>query len=118
MITSDRLRELLLAVWGQQSCQNPEHWPDVLARLMKDGGSGENQRASFKPRVDEAVARLAEAYRFGIPIDAPELIWRWFPMLGRDQRIELAALLASEDRTAELETAPDPLALAAAAHGA
>ena len=98
-------RKLLLAVWGRQSCQNPDHWPDVLARLLKDGGSGENKRTSFEPRVEAAIVALTEAYSTGIPPDGADLVWCAFPMLDRAHCRELATLLATETPTAKAAAA-------------
>jgi hypothetical protein len=62
----DSVRALLLATWGQQTCQRPEHWPDVLARLMKNGtgfqGSSGMTRGHMRDAVEEAVGALTAAF--------------------------------------------------------
>jgi hypothetical protein len=98
MLTPELVRELLLATWGQQACQHPEYWPEVLTKLLKDGTCTNpgNTRASFAPRVDPAVTALTEAYDAGTPADGVDLVWRVFPMLDRPHCAELAGLLAAE----------------------
>jgi hypothetical protein len=54
------VRQKLLQVWGEQACQFPKHWPDVLARLLKDGaesaGAGRSSVASGRRRGNGASA--------------------------------------------------------------
>ena len=93
---------LLLQVWGEQACQRPADWPDVLARLLKDGTAtpgngdeGRRPRASMKPAVDAAVAALAAGFGADTapPADPPLAVWRAFPKLDKAHCARLAALL-------------------------
>jgi hypothetical protein len=100
MISSDTIHELLLTVWGRQACQNPDHWPDVLTRLMKDysppdDGTGHKRygRASLKPAVDAAVDTLAAPFADGVPTDAATVVWSAFPKLTRENCVVLAQAL-------------------------
>jgi hypothetical protein len=88
-ITPDTVRAALYDVWGHQACHHLDEWPDVFARLMREGGAGENKRTSLKPRYEAAIHALAEAYRDGPPADGPDLIWREFAHLDAVHRVEL-----------------------------
>jgi hypothetical protein len=113
MVAETRVRELLLATWGRQACQNPAHWPEVLERLLKDApatpGGTSHGRASLKPAVEEAVAALAAAFAAGPPPDPADCVWRAFPKLDRAHCAELAELLMAEAAAA----APVPPSLTA-----
>jgi hypothetical protein len=98
IITTDSVHTALYAVWGHQACQHPDEWPEVFARLMLDGGSGENKRGSLKLRYEAAISALADAYRDGPPADGPDLIRRAFPLLDRDHRVELHRRLGGASR--------------------
>ena len=92
-MTPEAVREALLAIWGEQACRKPDDWPKALRGLMKDTGSGDTKRASYKPRLDHAVATLTEAYSTGLPRDGAALVWQVFPMLTRTNCARLAARL-------------------------
>jgi hypothetical protein len=84
---ADTVRALLLATWGQQACQRPGDWPDVLARLMKNGagfGAGMT-RGSTK---DAVVAALVQAFGGNtLPDDPAHTVWRCFSKLDIAQRL-------------------------------
>jgi hypothetical protein len=92
---ADHVRVHLLAEWGRQSCQNPDDWPDVLNRLLREGVGLANgmTRTGFAPRVDAAVAELTALSADQPPADAALLTWRAFPMLTRENAARLAEVL-------------------------
>jgi hypothetical protein len=99
MITPDRVRELLFAAWGRQSCQvHPSDWPEVLHELLKDSnpGPGRLKRASLKPLVDGAIEHLVAAFGGGAPLDPINVVYLAFPRLDLQHRTELAKALATE----------------------
>jgi hypothetical protein len=91
-LTHARVEEVLLSVWGQQSCCRPADWPAVLKALVApDTGS----RTSYRWRVDNAVAVLTEAFGSGLlPDDPAGFVWRAFPHLDRHGCRVLAQQLA------------------------
>jgi hypothetical protein len=91
MLTPDQVRQELLAIWGRQTCQvQPQDWPQVLARLMRDGGSQHSHRGRLKAAVDEAVAALTAAFAGDPPADPADTVWRAFPRLDLRHRTEIA----------------------------
>jgi hypothetical protein len=54
----DKIRELLIRVWGEQACQvnNQRDWPEAFERYM----IGNSKRGSFKPYVDAAVVMIGD----------------------------------------------------------
>lgn len=94
MVTRGRIRELLLEVWGEQSCQNPLNWPDALAAMM---APGTNKRGSFKPWVDHAVEVIGAQMDAGKMLIADD-IHRAFSKLDVRHRNELLLRLRKEGR--------------------
>jgi hypothetical protein len=93
---ADLVRAHLLAEWGRQSCRNPADWPDVLARLLRDGVGLANgmTRTGFAPRVDAAVAEITALFTADRPpAGAAMATWRAFPMLTRANAVWLAKAL-------------------------
>jgi len=92
------VRELLCSVWGEQSCQiEPDDWPRVLELLLRDCGPSNpygHARASLKPLVDEAVAKLLDAFFADVPPTDPlDAVCRSFPRLDREHCKKLAERL-------------------------
>jgi hypothetical protein len=104
---ADTVRALLLATWGQQACQRPGDWPDVLGRLMRNGaglGAGMT-RGSMKDAVEEAVTTLAQAFGGDtLPDDPAHAVWRAFSKLDPAHCRQLAQRLI-EARTTEAANA-------------
>jgi hypothetical protein len=106
MIPRDRVEELFLQVWGEQSCQvDPAHWdpppqpadaPARIAVLAALLAPNDGTRTSYRPRVEYAISELVRAFARGVPADAPALIWRLFPHFTRVSCQQLADLLAAE----------------------
>jgi hypothetical protein len=91
-VTAERVRELLIQTWGEQACQvNPKEWPDVFARLMKEG----KDRGSFKPFVDDAVPVLTKVVNGDAPI-AWDIVWRAFSKLDKEHSATLGHRLEQE----------------------
>lgn len=99
VITPERVREVLLATWGEQSCQNETHWPETLKRLL----AGSEKRCGFKLRVDEACNTIAAACANGAPTDLYSVIWRAFAMLDHEHRTKLVERLKAAVVAAKLE---------------
>ena len=91
-IEPERIRTLLLQVWGEQACQRPADWPEVLARLMV---SRPNIRGSIKPWLDAAVVSIAAKLEAGDGITGTD-VWVAFSKLDHVHRDKLAALLWDE----------------------
>jgi hypothetical protein len=84
VLSADKVREHLLAVWLEQACSRPAHRKEVRERLLLRWGA----------RVEEAVARLVDTFRDGIPTEDPAgEVWRAFPMLDREHCARLATML-------------------------
>jgi hypothetical protein len=94
MVTRETVAELMLRVWSHQACQvNPSDWPRVLRGLFSDASSSRDNspaRASYKPRLDQAVDTITAALANGIPDDLEQIIWKSFAMLDREHRQQLA----------------------------
>lgn len=88
----DRIRTLLLQVWGEQACQNPAHWPDALARLRV---ARPNLRGSITPWIEHAVATIGAQLDAGKQLTGED-VWCAFPKLDRARCVQLVALLGSE----------------------
>ena len=93
----EKIRELLLRVWGEQSCQtHPQEWPDVLERMMQPT----SKRGSYKPYVDGAVIMIGDWLDAGHKITTDDM-WRAFSKFDAEQRENfLAAALKAEARAA------------------
>jgi hypothetical protein len=80
----DTVRERLLEVWGEQSCQRAKHWPQVRERLIEKLG----------PLIAESIAELARLFDGGGPVGDPAIaVWQAFPRLDRQHCAILATLL-------------------------
>jgi hypothetical protein len=80
---SNKVREVLLAVWLEQACRRPADRPETQEEMLLRWGT----------RVDEAVAKLADAFRDVPPADPAREVWRAFPLLDRAHCAQLATLL-------------------------
>jgi hypothetical protein len=101
-MTSATIRELLLKVWGEQTCQiRPSDWPAVLQRLLKaapmDGERERYPRGSLAPAVNEAAARIEVLLRTP-QSDLAFEIWRAFTKFDRAHAARLADVLIAEQR--------------------
>ena len=99
-LTPARVKELLLHTWVKQSCQNPEHGPELLKRLLE----GNAARYCLKLRVDEACTTIAAACANGAPADLDDdVIWRTFAMLDHEHRSALVRRLKAAVVAAKLD---------------
>jgi hypothetical protein len=112
------VRRHVYETWGEQSCRNPDHWPEVFDRLMKDGtatpgGSG-YRRGSLRPTFERVVAELAQVFADPVsleatlarmrqrfkgqvaPITPGFVVWTFFPKLDQRHATKLATLLLGD----------------------
>jgi hypothetical protein len=102
-LTATDVRVALLKVWGEQTCQNPDDWPDVLKALL---ARNDSDRTSYKERVDAACVCLAEAFSAASPpADPVDCVFRAFSPLDADHRRQLA------DTLLQHRAPPGPLSL-------
>jgi hypothetical protein len=102
-ITATDVRVALLKVWGEQTCQNPDDWPEVQKRLL---ARNDADRTSYKERLDAAAAILAEAFSAASPLADPvDCVFRAFSPLDAEHRRQLADLLLAH------RAPPGPLSL-------
>jgi hypothetical protein len=80
---SAEVRDMVLDVWGGQSCWRASDWPDARERLV----------ARWGDLLDAAVTELAQQFGNGVPDDAPRIIWQAFPRLNHASCVELARRL-------------------------
>ena len=84
------VRERLLEVWGEQSCQRAKHWPLVRERLIEKLG----------PLIADSVAELARLFDGGGAVGGPAIaVWQAFPRLDREHCAILATLLIKAQMT-------------------
>jgi hypothetical protein len=107
MLTEQQTRDELLRIWGEQACQNPNDWPEVLEALLKgrvpderdvdsDGNlkpKARYPRGGLRRLVDEATRTITAAFVDRIPADPANVVWRAFPRLDRANCARLAMRL-------------------------
>jgi len=96
MIAPSVVRDLMLRVWGEQTCRiSPGDWPRVRGKLFSDAKSSDSAsiRASYRPRFEAAVDTIVSACEHGMPDDLERVIYCAFPAFDVEHRKLLARAL-------------------------
>ena len=93
-LTHALIRELLLEIWGEQSCMHSANWPATLKQLFQKT----EVRASYKGRVDFACDLIAASFADGTPDNPCHVMHTAFAMLDRPHREKLVERLIAAQR--------------------